>query len=118
MNRLPGAALAVLLVAGCGTDGAGSGDWAGSVYDSAGISVVENPSDGVWTPQTAWRLEEDLRIGAVDGDSLRQFGSISGIAVDTSGAIYVLDRGAGEVRIFDAAGAVRSEHRPAWRGAG
>lgn len=108
-----GAALALLSVTGCGTDGTGSGDWAGSVYDSAGVSVVENPTNGVWTPQTAWRLEEDLRIGAVDRDPVRQFGSISGIAVDTSGAIYVLDRGAGEVRIFDAAGEfVRRIGRP------
>lgn len=108
-----GAALALLLVTGCSPDGAGSGDWAGTVYDSAGVSVVENPSDGVWTPRTAWRLEEDLRIGAVDGDSVRQFGSIPGIAVDPAGRIYVLDRGAGEVRIFDPTGQfIRSTGRP------
>ena len=77
-GSLFGAAVAALFLTGCAKDGTDSGDWKGTVYDSAGISVVQNPSDGIWTPRTAWRLEEDLRIGAVDGDSVRQFSRISG----------------------------------------
>ena len=100
------AALAVILVAavGCVPDSTATGEWAGTVYDSAGITVVANPESGLWTPGTAWTLEEDLRIGVVDGDPMREFGSIAGLAVDEAGRVHVLDAMAREIRIFDARG--------------
>ena len=100
------AALAVVSTAafGCGPDSTGTGAWAGTVYDSAGITVVANPESGLWTEATAWRLEEELRIGVVEGDPMREFGSIAGLAVDGEGRIHVLDGMAREIRIFDARG--------------
>ena len=100
------AALAVILVAaaGCVPDSAATGEWAGTVYDSAGITVMANPESGLWTPAAAWTLEEDLRIGVVDGDPMREFGSVASLAVDEAGRIYVLDAMAREIRIFDARG--------------
>ena len=89
---------------GCSADSRGAREWAGTVYDSAGVTVVANPEAGLWTEATAWRLEEDLRIGVVDGDPMREFGSIAGVAVDVTGRIYVLDAMARQVRIFDADG--------------
>ena len=100
------AALAVILVAavGCVPDSTTTAEWAGTVYDSAGIRVVANPESGLWTPGRAWTLEEDLRIGVVDGDPMREFGSVAGLAVDEAGRIHVLDAMAREIRIFDAWG--------------
>lgn len=31
--------------------------------------LVTNPATPAWTPETAWRLEETLRIGSADGDA-------------------------------------------------
>lgn len=47
-----GAAVTVLLVAGCGTDGAGSVDWEGTVSDSAEILEV-----GFFAPSEIESLE-------------------------------------------------------------
>ena len=97
-------AIASAAAFGCAPDSAATGEWAGTVYDSAGITVVANPERGIWTVETAWRLEEDLRIGVVEGDPMREFGSSAGLAVDGAGQMYVLDGMASEVRVFDAAG--------------
>lgn len=86
---------------GCRADSRVAGEWAGTVYDSAGVTVVANPAAGLWTEATAWRLEEELRIGVVDGDPMREFGSVAGLAVDDAGRIYVLDGMAHEIRVFD-----------------
>lgn len=102
-KRLP-AITAALALAACGPDSAVSGEWAGTVEDSAGVTVVKNPSGGLWTSAAAWRLEEELRIGVAEGDPVRQFGSVEDIAVDGGGRIHVLDGQAREVRVFDVDG--------------
>ena len=98
MNRLMAVAMVSAVAVGCSADSRVAQEWAGTVYDSAGVTVVANPVAGLWTESTAWRLEEELRIGVVDGDPMRQFGSIAGLAVDDSGRIYVLDALAHEIR--------------------
>ena len=104
---------ALLPVAGCAADSSDAGEWAGTVRDSAGVPVVSNPASGVWSAADRWRVEEDLRIGVIDGDPVRQFGRISGIAVDGAGRVYVLDRQAREIRVFDGDGGfVRTIGRP------
>ncbi|HSH44942.1 MAG TPA: hypothetical protein VK966_03745, partial [Longimicrobiales bacterium] len=47
-----------------------------------------------------WRLEEELRIGALDGDGADQFGRVGGLAVGGDGEIVVLDAQAQELRVF------------------
>lgn len=49
-------------------------------------------------------LELDLRIGSADGPVETQFGSVSGIALDGDGAVYVADGRNYEVRKFDHTG--------------
>ncbi|MDE0648826.1 MAG: hypothetical protein OXI12_00600, partial [Gammaproteobacteria bacterium] len=76
MNRLMAAAMLSAAALGCSADSRVTREWAGTVNDSAGVTVVANPAAGLWMEATAWRLEEELRIGVVDGDPMREFGSI------------------------------------------
>jgi hypothetical protein len=78
--------------------------WQGTVADSAGITVVTNREAGLWQPGEAWRVADDLTIGAVDGNPDYLFGSIAGICVGSAGEIVVVDRQVGSVRVFDPAG--------------
>jgi hypothetical protein len=96
---------------GCAADSPAPGEWAGAMSDSAGVVIVDNPESGLWTADTQWRLEEDLRIGVTDGDAVRQFDAIDDIAIDGSGRIHVLD--GSEVRVFERDGEfVRTYGRP------
>lgn len=97
------ALLLALASAACGSADSGGG-WSGTTRDSAGITIVENPIEGQWSDVDRWRFAEELRIGVAEGDPDYQFGQIGDIAVDSSGQIYVLDRQAQHVRLFDAEG--------------
>src|SRR5690606_11221448 len=101
MNVLAMAAVAGLTACG---GASGAGEWAGTVRDSAGVAIVENPATGIWRPDEAWSVVEELRIGVAEGDPEYQFGNITGIDADSGGRIYVLDQQARQVRICDAPG--------------
>jgi hypothetical protein len=88
--------LAALALAGCG----GGVDWTGTVSDSAGVAMVQNPDEGIWSASSAWRLEEELRIGETEGRPEYQFGQIGTIAVGSDGSLYVIDAQAQQVRVF------------------
>ena len=92
------------LVAACGGDSSGTA-WAGTVTDSAGIPVVNNPVEGMWAPGGAWTVVEELSIGSLEGDEAYQFGQIGGVDVDADGNVYITDAQAQEIRVFDPAGA-------------
>lgn len=106
------ALVAVPVLAACSRD-TDAGTWAGTVETLAnGASRVTNPAEGVWRAGEGWRLEEDLVLGEMEGSGAATFGSISGLQADAEGGIYVLDRQANELRIFDRAGThVRSVGR-------
>lgn len=95
---------AVLLLAtlcvGCSPSDPGS-MWTGSVTDSAGVTIVSNSNEPIWSGADRWTVERNLVIGAVDGDSNYLFGNITGICVATDRRIYVLDQAATvKVRIY------------------
>lgn len=71
-----------------------------------GATLVTNtpPADAAPT----WQLEEELRIGTVDGSGPDAFGQIRGLAALADGGVAVLDAQSQEVRIFDAAGMHRA----------
>jgi hypothetical protein len=81
-----------------------SNTWAGSVRDSAGIRIVQNPAEGIWEPGEEWTFEEALSIGTDAGDPTYEFGKITSIQVGPDGLIFVLDQMAGEIRVFDQQG--------------
>jgi hypothetical protein len=94
-------ALLLLFLAAC----SGAPDWHGAVETLPNGAVrVTNPASGIWTEQSAWRLVPELRLGVEEGDDPALFSSIAGLAVGDDGRIYVLDRQANELRIFDAGG--------------
>lgn len=95
-------ALAVAFALGCGERGTGGGEM--TVTDSAGVTMVANVDQGLWAPGEAWSLQEDLRIGTLDGDPEYQFGLIGWLTAGADGSIYVLDEQARHVRKFDASG--------------
>jgi hypothetical protein len=99
--RCAAAALTALSGA-CAGDG-GRASWDGEVRDSAGLSIIENAGLGLWTPETAWRIEPAFelrdRAGAED-----DIGLISGFAVDGRGRIIVIDLQARNAIVFDSAG--------------
>lgn len=74
--------------------------WTGTTRDSAGVTVVANPDIGMWAPGEEWGVEEELRIGAAEGDPHYEFGSIGGITVDSDGRIFVLDGQAQQIRVY------------------
>ena len=92
--------------AGCfGDTAARETSWHGTIDTlDTGTLIVRNPDAGVWDSITAWRLEEDLLIGSLEGSGPEAFGEIAALDVDRHGRIYVLERQAQEIRVFDSAG--------------
>ena len=89
------------LVGACGGE---ESRWAGTITDSAGVTMVSNPAEGIWTEAERWTVEEELRIGVVEGDPKYQFGDVGGIAVDSRGRIVVLDIQAQHIKVFSPEG--------------
>ncbi len=93
--------------------GDSGGGWAGTVRDSAGVQIVENPATGIWGTRPRVTLTEDLRIGAADGDPEYQFGQIAGLGITSAGEILVLDGQAAHLKVFSPSGEhVRTIGRP------
>ncbi len=93
--------VAVLLLAlsAVACDGGGS-RWAGTITDSAGVTIVSNGDLGIWAPGEEWTLEEELRVGALEGPPEYQIGQVGSIALDSKGRIYVLDSQAQHIRVY------------------
>lgn len=106
-RALAAAMIAILSggLAGCAPDAAEGGGWTGTIRDSAGIAIVENPDEALWAETDRWVLAEELRIGTARGDPTLEFAQISGIAELSDGRLAVLDAQAQELRIFSAGGA-------------
>lgn len=90
--------------AACGGERGPDHGWAISLdtLPSGAVRVVNAPPAGGVEP--TWVVEEELRIGTLDGAGPESFGQIKGLAVDDQGRIIVLDAQAQEVRVFGADG--------------
>lgn len=107
------ASATLVLLGGCDTSDEPPGAWTGRVDTlESGQVVVHNPSRPLWSEADAWRVVEELRIGRVEGDGPDVFGQVLGLAVDGSSRLWVLDRHAQGIQVFDSTGAhVRSVGR-------
>jgi hypothetical protein len=97
--------LLVLCTAACGGE-AGS-DGAALAVDTLpnGAVRVRNPATGAWGDGEGWRAVEVAGIGSADAaDPAYVFGEVVDAAPDPLGRVWVLDRQAKELRVFDAAG--------------
>src|SRR5690606_34743346 len=99
--------LAGLVLAGCGADSRPFMDgWTGSMDTlPSGHVVVRNDDRPLWREGTGWRVVEELRIGSVEGGGPEAFGEVEAFVVDGAGRIWVLERIAAQLIVFDAAGA-------------
>lgn len=95
---------ALIFTAACGGEAGGAADWAGTVEDSAGVTLVKNTLTPLWDEGDAWVLEEVMTIGEAAGDPDYQFGQIAGIAVTTDGKIVLVDQQAQHLKVFGADG--------------
>jgi hypothetical protein len=102
--------VAGVVVSLVGCSGAGSRGWQGSESDSAGVTIVSNPSAAIWRPADAWTVKEELRIGTAEGDADYQFGQIPAspgipaLAVASDGRIVILDQQAQHLKVFSSDG--------------
>jgi hypothetical protein len=97
--------LPLLLLAACGAQPTNGASWAGTTDTLPnGAILVSNPAEGLWSAGQKWRLEEDLRIGVIDGDGPDLFGEVIAVRSDALGRIYVADSQAGEIRVFEVDG--------------
>lgn len=96
-----GTAILPLLTA-CGSNAAPE---AVAVRDSAGVAIVESAAPA-WAADEGWRVDArpSLEIGTEEGEEPYLFSRITGAVRMSDGRIAVADRGAKQVRLFDAAG--------------
>ncbi|HEX2209719.1 MAG TPA: 6-bladed beta-propeller [Longimicrobium sp.] len=88
-----------MLSAACGRGGGGADVIRVDTLEG-GTVAVDNPERGAWSPGTAWRAVEDLRIGRADGNGADVFAMPAALEVDALGRLYVLDAQASQVRVF------------------
>ena len=65
---------------------------------------VSNPDHGTDRGLEDWWLEEELRIGVMDGESPELFGDVGSLTADRNGTIYVADFQSAEITVFDSDG--------------
>src|SRR5690606_14761897 len=99
--------VSVMLVVACASDaGPPMQRWSGTVDTlPSGHVVVRNDDRPLWREDTGWRVVEEVRIGSVEGGRPEAFGTVEALEVDGEGRIWVLDRRAQQLIVFDAAGA-------------
>lgn len=95
-RRMISGALLAVLVSGCG----GSEDGAAE----NGARIIRSGEQGEWRAGQAWRLVEEVRIGAADGEGPEVFGNVVDVALDEMGRVWVADGQQNQIRVFDARG--------------
>src|SRR5829696_7209709 len=103
MLRRASRILLSIMAIGCGDDPSRAG-WTTTVDSTpSGIRHVVNvPPASAEAP--LWALEEELRIGDIDGAGPATFGELKALVVDSAGRIIVLESQAQEIRVFGADG--------------
>lgn len=87
--------------------------------DSAGVEIVVNHRPS-WADGRAWRIDPEpvLRIGSQQGGTAHEFAGVVGAVPLPGGGVAVADEGSGQVRFFDAAGAIEGTIGGRGRGPG
>jgi len=78
--------------------------WKGKIEEKDGIIIVKNPKEPMYQ-EDVFSLEEELIIEAKETNQEEEvFQAIVSLAIDNQGNIYVLDKKAGNVKVFDVNG--------------
>lgn len=75
-------------------------EWKGKIKKENGVTVIKNPKKPLYGDEV-FSIEEDLRIGEVEGDENYIFSQIRHIAVDHDENIYVADSKETHIKVFD-----------------
>ena len=75
-------------------------EWKGTIEEENGIMVVKNPKEPIFH-EDVFNLEKEITIGERDKDEESLFISITSIGIDDEENIYVLDRKACQIKVFD-----------------
>lgn len=107
--RIPFAILiaaSVPTLSSCGAGDMPSSSAQVSVYDSAGVRMVDTAAPAWNEPGLGWRLSQEpvLQIGVVSGDPEYQFDRIMGTVRFEDGTIAVGTMGSGSIRYYNAEG--------------
>jgi hypothetical protein len=100
--------LLVLLATWSGCRPGSPEGWPGEVVDSAGVIVVRNPVESLWSPSEGWWVQETLRIGGDESVPGSLFGYVTDATLGDDGRIYVLDQQAQAVRVFGVDGSLET----------
>lgn len=97
-----GALTTLVVLSAC--DNAATTREAGVVVDTLanGALHVRNSAEGAWALAGAepWRLEEEIRIGRLEGEPEYTFGRVAAIIPAGDGGMWVLDGQAAELRLY------------------
>ena len=74
--------------------------WEGSVKVVEGVKIIMNPENPMY-PGNIFNLEEELSIESNNTNSQEMFQTIVSLAVDDKGNIFVLDKKAADIKVFD-----------------
>ena len=78
--------------------------WKGKIEYEDGVKVIKNPKEPLYGGNV-FKLEGELTIGVSEGKEEYMFSRISGIAVDNTERLYVLDYKEAHIRVFSKNGA-------------
>ncbi|MEX2527212.1 MAG: hypothetical protein WEA09_06190 [Gemmatimonadota bacterium] len=100
----PGLILVALALSACDS-GEPAGDM-GVARDTlpGGTPLVVNQGGGIWGPEERWTLEEEWRVGSVEGEGPAVFTWLNDLALDAQGTAYLVDGSTREIRVFDPQG--------------
>jgi len=97
--------LSICFVACTSTEHTGVGRWAGTIDTLPGGAIaVSNPATPALDSVKGWRLVEELRIGAAEGNGPDVFSDVHDLVVDAQGRLYVLQAQTRTVHVFDSTG--------------
>ncbi len=75
-------------------------EWKGKIEKENGVIVVKNPKKPMYEDEI-FSVEEDLKIGAVEGDENYMFSQIRNFVIDEDENIYVADRKETKIKVFE-----------------
>lgn len=75
-------------------------EWKGKIEVKNGVKVIKNPKKPMYGDEI-FSVEEDLKIGTIEGDENYMFSQIRNFVIDENENIYVADSKETHIKVFD-----------------